>query len=348
MQTNEMDRVVFTASAEEELARLLAAFAPEDVFVLADGNTRRFLPGLLGGRWLSEERIATVPPGESSKSPEGAAAVWSVLHRGNARRSSLLVNVGGGVVTDLGGFAASVFKRGMAFVNVPTTLLAQVDASVGGKTGINFMGIKNEVGLFAFPERVIVSPGFLPFLPERELRSGLAEMLKHGLLDSPDHLRRVMSVDGRTVDSPEFLRLVRASVAVKAAFVARDPGERGPRHALNLGHTVGHALESLSWEDGAPLSHGEAVAWGLVAELWLSVREKGFPRAVFEEVRAFVRRRYPPCLAGGRGERLLEIMSHDKKNDRPGVNFTLLEDVGKYTINNYCSPESVREALRMI
>ena len=123
---------------------------------------------------------------------------------------------------------------------------------------------------------------------------------------------------------------------------------RGPRRALNLGHTVGHALESLSWEDGAPLSHGEAVAWGLVAELWLSVREKGFPRAVFEEVRAFVRRRYPPCLAGGRGERLLEIMSHDKKNDRPGVNFTLLEDVGKYTINNYCSPESVREALRMI
>ena len=348
MEPNEMDRIVFAASAREELSRLLEGTPPEEVFFVADGNTRRFFPCVVPGPWRDEGRLAVLPPGEVNKNLAGVERVWTLLHEGNARRSSVLVNIGGGVVADTGGFAAATFKRGMRFVNVPTTLLAQVDASLGGKTGVDFMGCKNEIGAFARPERVVVSSEFLSTLPERELLSGLAEMLKHALLDSPAHLRRVMEADLGAASAPAFLRLVRDSVGVKAAIVARDPLERGERRALNLGHTAGHAIESLSLASGVPLRHGEAVAWGLVVELWLSVREKGFPRPVFEETRDFVRRRYPPLAFGGRGDELLALMARDKKNDRPGLNFTLLEDVGKYTINNYCAPGLVREALRLI
>ena len=170
-----MDRIVFAASAREELSRLLEGTPPEEVFFVADGNTRRFFPGVVPGPWCDEGRLAVLPPGEVNKNLAGVERVWTLLHEGNARRSSVLVNIGGGVVADTGGFAATTFKRGMRFVNVPTTLLAQVDASLGGKTGVDFMGCKNEIGAFARPERVVVSSEFLSTLPERELLSGLAD-----------------------------------------------------------------------------------------------------------------------------------------------------------------------------
>lgn len=348
MQSNEMDRIIFTPSAGAELVSLLEGMSPGDVFVLADGNTARFLPRLFGKEWLEKGMLTPLPPGEQAKTPATVATLWTELHRRQARRSSLLVNVGGGVVSDTGGFAAATFKRGMRCVNVPTTLLAQVDASVGGKTGVNFLGCKNEVGVFAPPEQVIISPEFLPSLPKRELLSGLAEMVKHALLDNAAHLRRVVSADLRAVGSPAFLQLIRNSVTVKAAIVSRDPEERGERRALNLGHTAGHAIEAFSWETGNRLLHGEAVAWGLVAELWLSVRETGFPHPAFEEVHDFVRQHYPPFSCAGAEKKVLALMNHDKKNDHPGVNFTLLENIGKYTINNYCSPVLILEALRAI
>lgn len=347
MQTNEMRLIKFTTSAKAELAKMLEDIPSDSVFILSDSNTERFASRLFPEEMRGKGALPPLKPGEQSKTPEMAAALWEELRRRGARRTSILVNVGGGVVSDLGGFVAATYKRGMYFLNVPTTLLAQVDASVGGKTGINLGPVKNAVGLFAQPEAIVVSPEFLPYLPERELYSGLAEMLKHALLDSRDHLRRVLTSDLRAVDSPAFLDLIRDSVKVKAKLVSYDPGDWADRRALNLGHTVGHAVEGLSLQTPSPLLHGEAVAWGLVAELWMSVREKGFPLAVYEEVRDFVRRHYPSCPMEAQADRLLELMAEDKKNDEPGLNFTLLEDVGKYTIDNYCSPALVREALRI-
>lgn len=252
------------------------------------------------------------------------------------------------MVTDVGGFAASTFKRGMRCLYVPTTLLAQVDASLGGKTGFNFNGLKNEIGVFSIPENVIIDVSFLRTLPLRERMSGFAEMLKHGLLSSKGHLERLLKDGLDNGEGEAFLALIRESVAVKDKIVGLDPNERGIRKALNFGHTVGHALESLAISRQESLLHGEAVALGLVAELYLSVREKGFPVDVYDRLREFVKRHYPNFPVMNHTDALYELMLHDKKNDGKGVNFTLLRDVGDISIDNYCSKEKVIEALSRI
>ena len=247
-----------------------------------------------------------------------------------------------------GGCAASCFKRGMRHINVPTTLLAQVDASVGGKTGVDFNGLKNEVGTFAEPEGVVVDNGMLAMLPRREVLSGLAEMVKHALLDSGEHVEEVLAADLADVAGAGFLGLIEQSVAVKARFVRQDPKEGGWRRALNLGHTAGHAIESAALQRGEAVTHGEAVAHGLEAALWLSVRKRGFDARLYGRVREFVRRTYPRCEAAAEGDALYALMLHDKKNERAGVNFTLLRAPGEPEINCYCEREEILEALKEI
>jgi 3-dehydroquinate synthase len=266
-----MNNIIFTRDIRADLQLKLADFGIADIFVLVDNNSRNFCQRSFEDFGIPEEHIITIPEGEHHKSLESVAEIWQVLSDQGARRNAVLVNVGGGVITDLGGFAASCFKRGIHCVNIPTTLLAQIDASVGGKTGFDFNGLKNEIGSFAIPDWVLIDNHFLATLPERQIMSGFAEMLKHALLADEEHVAEAMQVDFAGVAEEDFLKLIRKSVAVKAAIVQSDPREKGLRKALNFGHTVGHAIESVAIRRGLDIFHGDAVAYGMIAELFLSL-----------------------------------------------------------------------------
>ena len=343
-----MKNIVFTHEAGRILRESLQTTAPGGVFVLVDDTTRERCLGLFQDCGFMDSHLISVPAGEHHKSLESVAQIWSVLSRQGAKRNSVLVNIGGGLITDIGGFAASCFKRGIRCINIPTTLLAQVDASVGGKTGINFNGLKNEIGTFSIPELVIIDNTFLKTLPLRQVLSGYAEMLKHALLAGEEALAEVMNADLKQVGESGFLELIRKSVAVKAAVVEADPKEKGIRKALNFGHTIGHAIESVAIEQDMEIYHGDAVAYGMVVELYLSMKKLGFETGHYEAVRSLVEERFPRYRAVATPEKLYSLMLHDKKNEQNGVNFTLLRCPGEFEIDNYCSKEEILSALEQL
>lgn len=343
-----MNNIVFTRNASAELRRILTDVASPDIFVLVDNNSRNYCLERLNIGYVPAEHIITIPEGEHNKTVESVVDIWQSLSALGARRNSVLVNIGGGLITDIGGFAASCFKRGIRCINIPSTLLAQVDASVGGKTGINFNDLKNEIGTFTIPEEVIIDNIFLATLPERQVLSGFAEMLKHALLADEDHLAEAMQVDLSKVADEDFFELIKKSVAVKAAIVQSDPREKGLRKALNFGHTVGHAIESIAIRKNLEIYHGDAVAYGMIAELYLSVKLLGFDEKHYEAVRKFIRGKYPVYHPVDEPEELYELMLHDKKNEHDGVNFTLLRRPGEVIIDQYCSRNEIIEALGQI
>ena len=335
------------------VAEVLSEMEFDRLFCLTDSTTLRVCWPLIGGLPVMRDAcMITIGDTDENKSVDSLLHVWESLQRGGATRHSLLVNLGGGMVTDLGGFAASTFKRGIRFVNIPTTLLALVDASVGGKTGINLGGLKNEVGVFNCSECVLLASDFLGTLDDRNLLSGYAEMLKHGLLDGREHLYELLAFDPTDVRSGDdmagrdLVRMVGHSVAVKERIVEEDPMERGIRKALNLGHTAGHAIEGLAMMEERTVLHGYAVAWGMVMELYLSVVKCGFPSAVFHQVEGYVREHYGKFWYECRHyDRLLEFMKHDKKNVGETVNFSLLGDVGDIRINMTCDVREIEQML---
>ena len=271
--------------------------------------------------------------------------VWTELQRMGATRHSLLINLGGGMVTDLGGFAASTFKRGIHLVNIPTTLLSMVDASVGGKTGFNFGGLKNEIGVFRNADCVILDTVFLKTMDEENILSGYAEMLKHGLISTEAHWAELMNFDIEHPNLKELGDLVAKSVQVKERIVTEDPTEKGIRKALNLGHTVGHAFESLALQR-KPILHGYAVAWGLVCELYLSVAKTGFPVEKMRQMTRFIFDHYGRMpITCDDYPTLLELMTHDKKNIGTSINFTLMGGIGDIRINQTATKEEIEEAL---
>lgn len=343
-----MNNIVFTRNASAELRRILTDVASPDIFVLVDNNSRNYCLERLNIGYVPAEHIITIPEGEHNKTVESVVDIWQSLSALGARRNSVLVNIGGGLITDIGGFAASCFKRGIRCINIPSTLLAQVDASVGGKTGINFNDLKNEIGTFTIPEEVIIDNIFLATLPERQVLSGFAEMLKHALLADEDHLAEAMQVDLSKVADEDFFELIKKSVAVKAAIVQSDPREKGLRKALNFGHTVGHAIESIAIRKNLEIYHGDAVAYGMIAELYLSVKLLGFDEKHYEAVRKFIRGKYPVYHPVDEPEELYELMLHDKKNEHDGVNFTLLRCPGEVVIDQYCSRNEIIDALGQI
>lgn len=343
-----MESVLFTSNIRDELLRELEPYESGQIFVLTDENTHACCLPLLENAKIRKEHIITIPTGETAKSLENVAAIWMLLSSKGARRNALLVNVGGGLVTDIGGFAASCYKRGIKCINIPTSLLAQVDASVGGKTGINFNGFKNEIGTFSIPAKVLIDTVFLKTLPRRQILSGFAEMLKHALLRGGDHLSRLLDVGQDIISGEDFPLLLKESVQVKSAVVAEDPQEKGIRKSLNLGHTAGHALESVAIGKGMEFYHGDAVAYGIVAELYLSARKKGFDWNTYRKIRTFIWNLYPKYRPAASPEELYNLMLHDKKNEKEGVNFTLLEAPGKVCIDNYCSRGEIMEALEIL
>lgn len=319
------------------------------LFILTDDNTHRHCwpvvceHVLQGQGQQKEPTVITIPSGDSNKSLEQLTNVWKTLQESGATRHSLMVNIGGGMVTDLGGFAASTFKRGIRFVNIPTTLLAMVDASVGGKTGINFGGLKNEIGTFSNASHVIINTIFLRTLDMENILSGYAEMIKHALLSDKTTWASLLTFDVSAPDLDQLSQMVKASVAVKERIVSEDPTEKGLRKALNLGHTIGHAIESLF---GGRLLHGHCVAYGLVAELYLSAIKTGFPTEYLRQTANFIRQHYStPAITCNDYPTLLERMRHDKKNTTGSINFSLLADIGDIRINQTATDDEIQEAL---
>ena len=362
----------FTNDAAQELGSTLGRLSYDRLFVLCDDNTKRHCLPLIESRVKSQESrdnsqssmfntqcVITIPAGDTNKSLDSVTCVWQSLVEGKATRHSLLVNLGGGMVTDLGGFAASTFKRGIRFINIPTTLLAMVDASVGGKTGINFGGLKNEIGVFRDAEQVIIDTHFLQTLDSENILSGYAEMLKHALLSTTaEWAELIESKDNGQWSTPKGSRAVsenevamvngqlKNNVAVKERIVLEDPTEQGLRKALNLGHTIGHALESFAMEQGAPVLHGYAVAWGLICELYLSAIKLGFPSDKLRQTASFIRQHYGmPAIECKHYDRLLALMTHDKKNVGDTINFTLLADIGEVRLNQVATRDEICEAL---
>lgn len=339
-----MQTLVFTNSVREAIAEMVEHMAPTSVHVVTDENVARcVLPSL-----ALPYPVIEIAAGDESKNLEQLAHVWSELIAQGATRHSLVLNIGGGVVTDLGGFAAATFKRGVRAVNIPTTLLAAVDAAVGGKTGINFGGLKNEVGAFAPAEGVIISTRFFASLPAEELRSGYAEMIKHGLLEGSREFADLLDFDIEGADAEALLQLLERSVRIKERIVTEDPTEKGIRRALNLGHTAGHAFESLALERKAPVPHGYAVAWGMLVELILSNMKAGLASEHLYALGRYLRNHGygSPCVTCDDYPKLVELMRHDKKNLRPEeINFTLLSEPGMVRIDQSATAGEITAAL---
>lgn len=345
------NKLIFTNLVGTAIDELIAGLNAPEVIVISDVNTAQFVLPILrnDSKVLAEAQTITVRAGEDGKSLDELTKVWRELSRTEATRSMVVVNVGGGVVTDLGGFAASTFKRGMRYINVPTTLLGAVDASFGGKTGINFNGAKNQIGVFAEPEATVISTIFFNTLPPQQILSGYAEMLKHGLLESEAVLGKLLAYSPvyPVFDSAALLPLIEESTTVKARIVAQDPREGGLRKVLNLGHTVGHAFESLAYKRTSPIPHGFAVAAGLVVALVLSHMQLGFPSETLHKVAAYIRTNYGPFeFCCDDYPELIGFMRSDKKNTTADtISFTLLEDVGKARTDIQLTPDQITPAL---
>ena len=339
--------ITISQQPEQDIAQAISRCPHDRLFVLTDTTTRRLCWPLVSSLdCLHGAQMVTIEEKDEHKTLESLQTVWKALQDGGATRHSLLVNLGGGMVTDLGGFAASTFKRGMPYLNIPTTLLSQVDASVGGKTGINFGGMKNEIGVFSSPKAVVICGEFLRSLDTQNLLSGFAEMLKHGLLSDEAHLAELLRFDLDDPDYTTLTRLIGKSVAVKERIVTQDPTEQGIRKALNLGHTAGHAIESLALESGHPVLHGYAVAWGLICALYLSTMKTQFPKQLLRQMVCFIREHYGDASIGCKQyDRLYEFMTHDKKNHGNTILFTLLGGIGDIRTDQPVGRDEIFEML---
>lgn len=339
-----MQKILYTNSVSEAIRRLVDEIKPSSVHIITDTNVQACVLPRLG----LDYPVIAVMPGDENKNLDSLSKIWDGLIGQGATRKSLAINIGGGVVTDMGGFAAATFKRGIRFINVPTTLLSAVDAAVGGKTGINFEGYKNEIGAFAPADAVVISTNLFSTLPSDELLSGYAEMLKHGLLSSAADYADLLSFDILDADLDRLLPLLEKSVKVKEAIVEEDPHEKGIRRALNLGHTAGHAFESLAIRKGSPIPHGHAVAFGMLVEMILSHTNEGFPSAELYRYASYLKNQGygTPAISCDDYPALIELMRHDKKNDSPDhINFTLLGQPGDIRIDRTATEYQIRAAL---
>ena len=313
------------------------------VFILTDENVAQFwLPET--EYWLDVEDAVEIiiRSGEQYKTLQTIQRIWRTLMKQHADRNVLLINLGGGVVTDLGGFAASTYKRGIKFINIPTTLLAMVDAAIGGKTGIDFGDGKNQIGTFAEAEEVIIDPVFLETLPQREICSGLAEMLKYGFIVDSNLLN---------VNLENYQQFIVRCGEIKREIVMQDPTEKDLRKVLNFGHTLGHAIESHCLTKDYPLLHGEAVALGMLGALWLSVKQLGLDEKVlqnFEKQLPMLLSEAETSLSGSDIEPILGYLVHDKKNKGEKPQFVLLEAVGKPVLDVEIEPNLVKSSLQYL
>lgn len=318
------------------------------LFVLTDTNTAHHcLDRFLSVLELTPVNVLTMNAGEENKNLKTCETLWHELSSRGADRNSALINLGGGVVTDLGGFIACTFKRGIDFYNVPTTLLAMVDASVGGKTGIDLGPLKNQIGIIQEPVQVIIDSHWLQTLPDAELRSGFSEMLKHGLIADKIYWNKLLSLS--KLSPKELIPFIERSVELKNEVVLQDPTEKNLRKILNYGHTLGHAIESyyLNHPAQVRLLHGEAIAIGMIMEAYLSVTTCGLSMKEAKEIRQAFNRWFSVIeISTEDKNEILSLLRHDKKNKGNAVRFVLLEQVGKPKIDIEVTSEQISEAFQ--
>lgn len=349
-----------------ELSILLSDLPQGQLFVLTDTHSAEYcLPILADEIGEIPYHLLTIEAGEGSKNLASVQVVWDFLLKHRATREAILVNLGGGMITDLGGFAAATYMRGIRFLNIPTTLLAMVDASSGGKTGFDYQGVKNVIGTFTPPLATLIDPVFLRTLPAEELLSGFAEMLKHALIASQEQWVKLLQLTEEELPHEQFVAaladrgLLHASIAIKEQVVAQDPQEAGLRKVLNFGHTVGHAIESTMLHYSTPhnttLHHGYCVLWGMVAELYLSVIKLGCPREALTQMSHLMLIAYgrPECNCQ-QVDALKQWMLTDKKNfvnqstTQPQISFTLLRNIGDAMVNQTVTDDELSEALEYL
>ena len=325
-----------------------ASFSTEkysQIIVLCDENTRQFcLPKII--QYIDNQKIKLIEieSGEHHKTLETCQKIWSSMMASQTDRKALMINLGGGVIGDMGGFCAATFKRGIDFIQIPTTLLSQVDASIGGKLGIDFQGLKNSIGVFQDPKAVFIDPNFLETLSEREIRSGFAEIIKHTLIaDKAKWEILSQHTDLESIDLNDFIE---HSLLVKKSIVEKDPFEQNIRKALNFGHTIGHGIESYFLETENPLLHGEAIAIGMICEAYLSVKKSTLQIADFQLITKFITTIFGKIkISPNVYELLLTTMRQDKKNEMKGINFTLLSEIGIFEINHTIDESLIIESL---
>jgi 3-dehydroquinate synthase len=340
--------VNFNDDAYEKLNIFISEYRPSTIFILVDENTNNCcLPILLEAlETESVIEIIEIEAGEVNKNLDTCSGVWHALTELGADRKSLMINLGGGVITDLGGFVASAFKRGIAFVNIPTTLLSMVDASVGGKTGVDLGVLKNQIGLFSDPEMVLIDPHYLETISDRELRSGLAEIIKYGITYDIDLWNEISHF--KEINISAITNLIHRSIEIKNEVVTKDPKEKGLRKILNFGHTLGHAIESyfLESEDKENLTHGEAIAIGMVTEAFISQKLLNFPSEKVKTIKETILAIYEKVdidVLDYKG--IIDLLIHDKKNVGGQVNFVLLTDFEQFKLDCKVEKELLVEAL---
>lgn len=341
--------IYFNENGYTALNSFLKESKYSNLFIIVDSNTNefclsKFLPFLETNLTIE---IIEFEAGEPNKNIETCVQIWNVLTELGADRKSLVINLGGGVVTDLGGFVASTFKRGMDFIHIPTTLLSMVDASVGGKTGVDLGNLKNQIGVINVPKMVLIDTQYLETLSKNEMRSGLAEMLKHGLIYDKEYWEKFL--DLKVIDFVDFDNLIFRSVEIKNKIVIQDPTEKNIRKALNFGHTLGHAIESyfLENENKINLLHGEAIAIGMILESFISLEKGMINQSEYSQIKTTIKAIYDDVVFEENDiEPIIDFLIHDKKNEYGNIQFALIEGIGKIKINQSVENELILKAFQ--
>ena len=339
-----IESIFYNQESYQKLQNYIELSNPSSVFVLVDEHTRVHCLPILKNHFQHNFQLLEIPAGESFKNIETVQKLWQKLTDLGADRKSLLINLGGGVLTDMGGFVALTFKRGMSFINIPTTLLGMVDAAIGGKTGIDFNDLKNQIGIIAPPEMVLIDPEYLKTLSSREFMSGMAEVFKYGLIADETLWNKLIQFDGNHLD-PHFIF---TAAEIKKNIVIQDPFENGIRKSLNFGHTLGHAIETyfMSKASDTRLLHGEAIAVGMVMAAHLSHQTLDLPLLKTAEIKRILQKFYKPIFLNTNDIlHILELLKHDKKNFKDQINFVLLRNIGDVLWDCQVTEFQIRKAI---
>jgi 3-dehydroquinate synthase len=341
------DYNIHIGQISESLPQYLAERKYSKIVVLVDTLTEQHcLPFLIQILQNQVPYKIIIPSGERYKTLSTCQHIWNELFKANADRNTLLINLGGGVIGDMGGFCAATYKRGIPFIQIPTTLLSQVDASIGGKLGIDYHDIKNSIGVFCNPQAVFIDTFFLNTLSHEERKSGFAEMLKHALIADSEQWHQIKKLN--PIEYEKLNPFLTASLLIKKNIVEQDPYEKGIRKSLNFGHTIGHAIESSSFQTTEPLLHGEAVAYGMVAEAYLSIKGADLSQHEFREIKTTIFNIYGSFKFKNQDpQQLLALMRQDKKNEGEGINFSLLPTIGSVKVNCIIPEHDILEALKI-
>jgi 3-dehydroquinate synthase len=339
-----MNQSVVIAPIAESLKSFLSTLNYSKVFVIVDHNTKKFCYPAVK-EVLPKHKLVVIPAGEPFKVLSTCEIIWEAMTEAELDRHALVINIGGGVIGDMGGFCASVYKRGIDFIQIPTTLLSQVDASVGGKLGIDFRGLKNHLGVFKIPNSVLIDPIFLKTLPEREIRSGFAEIIKHCLIADS---RKWNEIKNKDFQNQDWADLITHSVEIKKQIVGQDPTEKGLRKILNFGHTLGHAVETHFLEKDVQhrLFHGEAIAVGMIMEAYLSLRKGLISESLLLEIEEFIFATYGKVeIQDEDVDSILALTRQDKKNRGSQVLFSLIDGAGSCTFDQVISISEMKKSI---